>query len=60
MGVARTLGSTGIFERIAAGICAREGRPITFVGWWRYGLPVTACQLAAGALYLLLLFQLLG
>jgi Na+/H+ antiporter NhaD/arsenite permease-like protein len=44
---------------VAAGICAREGKPITFVGWLRYGLPITAVQLAVGALYVLALFHLL-
>jgi Na+/H+ antiporter NhaD/arsenite permease-like protein len=40
---------------VAAGICARHGRPITFAGWLRYGLPLTACQLAVSALYVLAL-----
>jgi Na+/H+ antiporter NhaD/arsenite permease-like protein len=44
---------------VAAGICAREGRPITFVCWLRYGVPITVCQLAAGALYVLAMFHLL-
>lgn len=41
---------------VSVGICARYGKPITFAGWLRYGLPITACQLAASALYLLALF----
>ncbi len=41
---------------VSVGICARNGKPITFAGWLRYGLPITACQLAASALYLLALF----
>jgi Na+/H+ antiporter NhaD/arsenite permease-like protein len=40
---------------VAAGICAREGQPVTFVRFLRYGLPVTAAQLAASAVYVLLL-----
>jgi len=36
---------------VAAGICAREGKPITFVRFLRYGLPVTVAQLAASAVY---------
>jgi Na+/H+ antiporter NhaD/arsenite permease-like protein len=40
---------------VTVGICARNGRPITFVGWLRYGLPITACQLTASALYVLAL-----
>jgi Na+/H+ antiporter NhaD/arsenite permease-like protein len=45
---------------VAAGICAREGRPVNFKGWLRYGVPITLCQLAAGALYVLALFHLLS
>ena len=44
---------------VAAGICARNGKRVTFVGWLRYGLPLTACQLAVSALYVLALFQLM-
>lgn len=40
---------------VTAGICARNGKRLTFVGWLRYGLPFTACQLAASALYVLAL-----
>ncbi|MFP3566061.1 hypothetical protein [Paraburkholderia sp. SIMBA_030] len=40
---------------VSAGICAREGRPVTFVTFLRYGLPVTLVQLAASALYVLVL-----
>jgi len=43
---------------VAVGICARYGKPITFVGWLRYGLPLTACQLAISALYVLALARL--
>ena len=45
---------------VAAGICAREGTPIKFKGWLRYGIPITLCQLAMGALYVLVLFHLLS
>jgi len=41
---------------VSIGICARNGKRITFVGWLRYGLPITACQLAVSALYVLALF----
>jgi Na+/H+ antiporter NhaD/arsenite permease-like protein len=41
---------------VAVGICARNGKPVTFVGWLRYGLPLTLCQLAVGAVYVLALF----
>jgi Na+/H+ antiporter NhaD/arsenite permease-like protein len=40
---------------VAAGICAREGKPITFMRFLRYGLPVAIAQLAASAVYVLLL-----
>lgn len=43
---------------VAAGICAREGRPVSFICWLRYGLPITAAQLVVGALYVLAMFQL--
>jgi len=43
---------------VAAGICARNGTAVTFVKWLRYGLPVTVCQLALAALYVLALFRL--
>ncbi len=41
-----------------AGICARNGRPVTFVRWLRYGVPLTVCQLVVSALYVLALFRL--
>jgi len=44
---------------VAAGICARQGKPVTFVRWLRYGLPLTACQLVVSALYVLALFRFL-
>jgi Na+/H+ antiporter NhaD/arsenite permease-like protein len=40
---------------VSAGICAREGRPVTFATFLRYGLPVTLVQLTASALYVLAL-----
>ncbi|RPI43383.1 MAG: citrate transporter [Betaproteobacteria bacterium] len=36
---------------VSAGICAREGERVTFMGFMRYGLPITLVQLAASALY---------
>ena len=44
---------------VAAGVSARNGRPITFVGWLRYGVPLTVCQLAVSALYVLVLVHLM-
>ncbi len=43
---------------VSAGICAREGRPVTFATFLRYGLPVTLVQLAASALYVLVLARI--
>lgn len=43
---------------VTAGVCARNGRPITFARWLRYGLPITLAQLAVSALYVLALFRL--
>jgi Na+/H+ antiporter NhaD/arsenite permease-like protein len=42
---------------VSVGICAQNGKPVTFVRWLRYGLPFTACQLALSALYVLALFH---
>ena len=44
---------------VAAGVCARNGAPVTFVGWLRYGVPLTVCQLAVSALYVLALVYLM-
>lgn len=41
---------------IAAGICANNGRPVSFGRFARYGLPVMAVQMAVGALYVLGLY----
>jgi Na+/H+ antiporter NhaD/arsenite permease-like protein len=40
---------------VSAGICAREGKPITFARFLRYGLPVTVAQLTVSAVYVLVL-----
>ncbi len=40
---------------VSAGICAREGSRVTFGRFLRIGLPITICQLAASALYILVL-----
>jgi Na+/H+ antiporter NhaD/arsenite permease-like protein len=42
---------------VSVGICAQNGKPVSFVKWLRYGLLITACQLAASALYVLALFH---
>ena len=45
---------------VAAGVCARNGEPISFVRWLRYGVPLTLCQLAVAAVYVLALARLGG
>jgi len=45
---------------VAAGICASHGKPVGFAKFMRYGVPVTAAQLAVSALYVLALFFLMG
>jgi Na+/H+ antiporter NhaD/arsenite permease-like protein len=44
---------------VSAGICASRGQRITFGRFLRYGLPITLCQLAVSAVYVLIMFQLL-
>jgi Na+/H+ antiporter NhaD/arsenite permease-like protein len=41
---------------VSAGICAAQGRPVGFAAFMRYGLPMTACQLAVSAVYVGVLF----
>jgi len=43
---------------VAAGICAAHGKPVTFMKFLRYGVPITVCQLAMAALYVLVMFRL--
>lgn len=55
-----TLGGNGTLiggaaNVVSAGICAREGSRVTFGRFLRIGLPITICQLAASALYILVL-----
>jgi len=40
---------------VSVGICERHGDRVTFVRFMRYGVPITAAQLAVGALYVLAL-----
>jgi Na+/H+ antiporter NhaD/arsenite permease-like protein len=37
---------------VANGICSRAGRPISFLAFLRYGIPVTAVQLLVSAIYI--------
>lgn len=45
---------------VSAGICASQGKPITFFTFMRYGVPLTVCQLLVSALYVLALFYFVG
>jgi len=38
---------------VSAGICAKQGRRVTFVTFLRYGIPIALCQLGIAALYVL-------
>ena len=44
---------------VAAGICSQEGAPISFGRFLRYGLPLTVCQLAVTAVYVIVLSNVL-
>ena len=41
---------------VSVGICAANGKPVTFERFMRYGVPLTACQLAVSAAYVVALF----
>jgi Na+/H+ antiporter NhaD/arsenite permease-like protein len=56
-----TLGGNGTLfgassNIVAAGICIREGRPLRYIEFARYGIPVMIVQLLVSALYLKLRF----
>jgi Na+/H+ antiporter NhaD/arsenite permease-like protein len=56
-----TLGGNGTMfggssNIVAAGICVREGRPLRYVEFARYGIPVMLVQLIVSAIYLRLRF----
>ena len=44
---------------VSVGICASAGRPVSFAGFMRYGVPVTIVQLTISALYVIGLHFLL-
>ena len=52
-GNATLIGSSA--NLVGVGICAAQGRPVSFMQFLRYGAPVTACQLAISAVYVWLL-----
>ena len=45
---------------VAVGICAANGRRVTFMQFLRIGLPIAVVQLSIGAFYILALGSLLG
>lgn len=45
---------------VAAGICAAQGQPISFMTFLRYGAPLMVCQLVAAALYILIWYTVSG
>jgi Na+/H+ antiporter NhaD/arsenite permease-like protein len=45
---------------VSTGICAAHGKPVSFVTFMRYGLPITLCQLGVSALYVICLFYIMG
>jgi len=45
---------------VSAGICASHGKPISFVTFARYGIPLTLCQLSVSAVYVLALQWFIG
>jgi Na+/H+ antiporter NhaD/arsenite permease-like protein len=45
---------------VSAGICANNGKPVTFSKFLHYGLPITLVQLAVSALYVLVLYWVMG
>lgn len=45
---------------VSVGICERNGHRVNFIGFMRYGVPITVAQLAVSALYVLALDRLLS
>ena len=45
---------------VSAGICATNGKPVSFASFLRYGVPITLCQLAVSAVYVACFFFLNG
>jgi|GEM_PF-7051498 len=45
---------------VAVGISASYGKPVPFVAFMRYGIPIAGCQLAVSALYVWLLSLFVG
>jgi Na+/H+ antiporter NhaD/arsenite permease-like protein len=45
---------------VSAGICASQGKPVSFLRFARYGLPITICQLAVSAVYVVFVYATAG
>lgn len=45
---------------VGAGICAANGRPLKFMTFLRYGVPITVCQLIVAAFYVWVLYLKFG
>ncbi|HJY82370.1 MAG TPA: SLC13 family permease [Candidatus Binatia bacterium] len=45
---------------VSAGICAANGKPLSFATFLRYGVPLTLCQLVVSALYVVGLFYMVS
>ena len=45
---------------VSAGICAANGRRVTFVRFFQYGAPIMLAQIAVSAVYVLVLFRFIG
>jgi Na+/H+ antiporter NhaD/arsenite permease-like protein len=45
---------------VSVGIWAAHGKPMSFVTFMRYGVPLTICQLFVSVLYVLGLFSIVG
>jgi Na+/H+ antiporter NhaD/arsenite permease-like protein len=45
---------------VSTGICASHGKPVSFVTFLRYGVPLTICQMVVSAVYVMGLFYVIG
>lgn len=45
---------------VSAGICASHGKPVTFMAFVRYGLPMAAAQIVVSAVYVLMLIRFMA
>jgi Na+/H+ antiporter NhaD/arsenite permease-like protein len=45
---------------VSAGTCASQGKPLSFITFLRYGVPLTICQLIVSAVYVLARLDVIG